>query len=290
MAALLALFAPPDAGAAIRFDAFGEGVEYGSEYFDWDSGGVTIMAWVYVANDRHVDTAFVSIRGAGILYIDPIRQLSIYTGNSQFWTTNTVIQLGEWHHYALVRDTNRVWRAYMDGVADVVGQNLVEPTGDAHPYFGNDNYGDWLDGRITAGKIWLASLSQAEIQAEMGSYAAIRTTNLWSVVPMQVHTNLTDQSGLGHTPTAMGTLSTEEGPLALEPSNPPVLQIQIVGTNVVISWPSSAAGYGLQSSPAVATTNSWTSVTNVPAIAGPHFFVTNSLFSGSFYYRLKKSQ
>src|SRR6185503_9522359 len=42
--------------------------------------------------------------------------------------------------------------------------------------------------------------------------APVRTANIWSVVPMHVHTDLTDQNGQGNTPKAMGTLSTEADP------------------------------------------------------------------------------
>jgi hypothetical protein len=142
-----------------------------------------------------------------------------------------VVPLGEWHHYALVRDTGNVWRTYIDGVANVFATNLVDPTGDPRPRFGNDNYGAWLDGRITAGKIWLATLSPAEIRAEMASYAPVRTANIWSVVPMTTHTNLTDQSGLGNTPTAMGILSTEDGPPALARTNWQTLGTVTANTN-----------------------------------------------------------
>jgi len=216
------------ANGSVRIDAVGDGVEYGTYYQTWDAAGVTMMAWVYVVNDRsggvvtaNADMPIFSIRGAGILYLRNLK-LRIYTGNSQSWDNNTYIPLGEWHHFALVRvGGTRTWRVYLDGVLDITAENLVETTGDPHPYFGNNDYQEWLDGRFAAGKIWLATLSQAEIQAEMGSYAAVRTADIWSVVPMHVHTDLTDQSGMGNTPTPMGTLSTE--------ADPPI------GSNAVIS-------------------------------------------------------
>lgn len=201
---------------AIRTDGLGEGVRYPQILPEnWDAGGVTMMAWVYIVNSQEGDAALLSVRGAGILFLrGGIGQtLMIYTGNSQTWTNNTQIPLHSWHHFALVRVAGtRAWHAYLDGVLDISGVNLVEPTDNPLLYFNNNGYGEWLDGRVAAGKIWKATLSQAEIQAEMGSYAPVRTANIWSVVPMRVHTDLTDQSGMGNTPTAMGELSTEEGP------------------------------------------------------------------------------
>jgi Concanavalin A-like lectin/glucanases superfamily/Cohesin domain/Carboxypeptidase regulatory-like domain/Dockerin type I domain len=206
---------PNPGTGAIRIDAPGEGISYQSLSERWDSDGVTIMAWVYLANNQDGDVTLFLVRGAGILYLrgGSQRILKIYTGNSQSSTNDTHIPLQEWHHFALVRvGGTRTWRAYLDGVLDFSGDALVEPTDNPLPMFGNNSYGEWLDGRIAAGKIWRATLSTAEIQSEMGSYAPLRTANIWSVVPMRVHTDLTDQSGMGNTPTATGTLSTEEGP------------------------------------------------------------------------------
>ncbi len=67
---------------------------------------------------------------------------------------------------------------------------------------------------------------------------------------------------------------------------PPSLQIQLSGTNVVLTWPLSGAGYVLQSTDKLAPTNSWTTVTNVPAIVNFQYTVTNQIFSGSRFYRL----
>ena len=204
---------------SIRIDAEGEGVEYNNQLTEWDAGGITMMAWVYVVHDRSggiptadADMPIITVRGAGILYLRNMK-LRIYTGDSQSWDNNTFIPLSEWHHFALVRvgGTHR-WRAYVDGVLDIEHDALVEPSGDPRPYFGTNQYAEWLDGRIAAGKIWLATLTTAEIQAEMGSCIPVRTANIWSVVPMRVHTDLADRSGQGNTPVAMGKLSTEEGP------------------------------------------------------------------------------
>jgi len=203
------------ANGAVRIDSSGESVQYPIQSVDWDDGGVTIMAWGYIVNDRSSDSAFVSARGAGILNVNATRNLCIYTGSSEITTGATVVAVGVWHHYAFTR-SNQTWRAYIDGVLAVYHDQLVEPTGDPQPRFGNDNYDSWLDGRVAAGKVWLAPLSTSEIQAEMNSYSAVRTANIWSVVPMRVHTDLADQSGQGNSPSAVGTLSTESGPPALD--------------------------------------------------------------------------
>lgn len=66
----------------------------------------------------------------------------------------------------------------------------------------------------------------------------------------------------------------------------PVLQIQTVGTNAVLSWPTSATGYVLQNSTNLAT-NSWTTITNIPSVVGSFNTVTNPLAPTAGFYRLK---
>ncbi|MGD0263112.1 MAG: hypothetical protein ABSD29_25380 [Verrucomicrobiota bacterium] len=67
---------------------------------------------------------------------------------------------------------------------------------------------------------------------------------------------------------------------------PPSLQAQAFGTNLVVTWPVSANGYALETCASLAGTNSWTPVTNVPAIVGFQYTVTNALSAGRQFYRL----
>jgi len=67
---------------------------------------------------------------------------------------------------------------------------------------------------------------------------------------------------------------------------PPSLRIELSGTNVVLTWPLSGAGYVLQSTDKLTTTNSWTTVTNVPVIVNFQYTVTNQISGGSRFYRL----
>ena len=68
----------------------------------------------------------------------------------------------------------------------------------------------------------------------------------------------------------------------------PSLQIQILGTNVVVTWPLSTAGYFLQTTTNLTAANSWLDVTNLPAIVNLQYTVTNGLSAGSRFYRLSK--
>jgi hypothetical protein len=64
------------------------------------------------------------------------------------------------------------------------------------------------------------------------------------------------------------------------------LRIFRSGSDVVISWPTSASGFALQSNADLNTMN-WQNVGQTPAIVGNENFVTNSVASGNAFFRLK---
>ncbi len=69
---------------------------------------------------------------------------------------------------------------------------------------------------------------------------------------------------------------------------PPALQAQNVGNVFKVSWPLSAEGYILETSSTLTGTNSWTTVTNIPAIVDLQNTVTNTMPVSSRFYRLRK--
>lgn len=76
--------------------------------------------------------------------------------------------------------------------------------------------------------------------------------------------------------------------VAVQNAAPPVLQSQLFGDKLVISWPTSAEGYYLQTTGDLSTTNSWTPVTNAPVIVGLQKVVTNLISGPGRFYRLSK--
>jgi len=68
----------------------------------------------------------------------------------------------------------------------------------------------------------------------------------------------------------------------------PSLQAQKSGNNLIASWPLSATSYALEITTNLADPNSWTTVTNIPAIVNLQNTITNSISDGARFYRLKK--
>jgi hypothetical protein len=68
----------------------------------------------------------------------------------------------------------------------------------------------------------------------------------------------------------------------------PSLTISRAEQNVVLSWPTNASGFTLQSALNVNPPINWIDCTNVPAIVGTQCMVTNIASNAFQFYRLKK--
>ncbi len=66
----------------------------------------------------------------------------------------------------------------------------------------------------------------------------------------------------------------------------PSLTATPAGTNIVISWPTTASGFTLQSTGVLSATPTWKVVTNNPVTVGNRYYVTNGLSGSSSFYRL----
>jgi len=67
----------------------------------------------------------------------------------------------------------------------------------------------------------------------------------------------------------------------------PALHAQISGSSFVLSWPASEQNVSLQTTTNLTDANSWTTVTNVPALLNQQNVVTNGMSDRMRFYRLK---
>ncbi len=70
------------------------------------------------------------------------------------------------------------------------------------------------------------------------------------------------------------------------PDQIPSLQINLVGSQVQLSWPAYATGFVLESNPNLGTTN-WNAVTDVPATNGTQVFLSEPVTGTNQFYRLR---
>ena len=68
---------------------------------------------------------------------------------------------------------------------------------------------------------------------------------------------------------------------------PPSLSVEASGSDLIISWPLSTQNFVLEVSTNLGGLNSWTAITNTPAIVDLQNTVTNPISGSARYYRLK---
>jgi uncharacterized repeat protein (TIGR03803 family) len=68
----------------------------------------------------------------------------------------------------------------------------------------------------------------------------------------------------------------------------PTLTIVPSGANVILTWPTNAAGYTLQARTNLNPSVNWSNASPAPVIVGIQYTVTNSAGTGNKFYRLMK--
>ncbi len=89
--------------------------------------------------------------------------------------------------------------------------------------------------------------------------------------------------------TAVGGGASGSGAVfSLSLPQPPQLTIIRSGPNVILTWPTNATGFALQTSPNLDSPNSWIAATYSSVIVGDQYFLTNNISGSAQFYRLKK--
>jgi pimeloyl-ACP methyl ester carboxylesterase len=183
--------------------------------------------------------------------------------------------------------------------------SLINGNGPIRPMGGSPNNSPayvWIPVTVPPNALTMAFNFMLQGSGNQDSFqVALNSNNLMTVETVLIQTNVTMSSGMidvsqyagqqaelffgiigGTSTNAIVTISD----IAFYVTLPPPLQIQLAGTNVVVSWPFWAAGFVLESANKLAPPASWTTVTNVPVIVNFQYTVTNQISGGSRFYRL----
>jgi hypothetical protein len=68
----------------------------------------------------------------------------------------------------------------------------------------------------------------------------------------------------------------------------PSLKAKPNGNELILSWPTNAVGFTLQSTLDLTPPVTWLDSTSVPAVIGARFTLTNTPSGGARFYRLRK--
>ena len=140
-------------------------------------------AWVYITTDRNDYTVFFGLGSNELIGTGGDgTTLLHYDGTME--RTGSNLSTGTWFHLAYVSNGDALangFTVYLNGAADITYTVRSLTSAGTNMYLGNDEYSEWLNGRMAHVKIWNVALTAAEIQQEMYSSRPQRFTNLWSV-------------------------------------------------------------------------------------------------------------
>jgi hypothetical protein len=212
------------ATGAVRFDAVGDKYSRSASGL---GGTHTMCCWAKIVVDRNAITCFIGQDDASTNYYylsttaDGTSLRRDGTSGAAF-PSGLNMTVGTWVYMATVNDTSAGGELFGYKVA---GGSWVQATAanatvtgpnNANTFFiGNNGFNNFLNGSIAAVKVWDVALTDAELQAEAATYAAVKTSGLWANYQFRNGPQTTDDSGLGKTLTAAGTLTTDS-------SGPPI--------------------------------------------------------------------
>ena len=114
---------------------------------------------------------------------------------------------------AVVNGSNATF--YISAVGDPLTSASVSdfspPATPNQLWLGADPFSNWWDGRFAGIKMWDAALTASEVEAELGQYQPLRTSNLLRWHPF-INAETTDYSGNGNGLTGGTGATTEDGP------------------------------------------------------------------------------
>jgi uncharacterized delta-60 repeat protein len=120
---------------------------------------------------------------------------------------------------------------------------------------------------------------------DTGGWLAFQTiTNPGVLLPSGLHSLRVVFDGNGANGVFVGNLNYLT--IAGVPVAQPALRIRLAGNQIVISWPTSALGFVLQSVPSLLPPGMWTDVPQTPVIAGSEYTVVLPRGTGQQFFRL----
>ncbi|MBI2236025.1 MAG: tandem-95 repeat protein [Magnetospirillum sp.] len=141
------------------------------------TANVTLEAWAKV--DEIPSSTSRTIFGNGTqsssgycIQVDSTGHIGLSVWGVQDIFSTTVVNLGEWHHYAAVLGTGNAWTLYMDGQSILSTTAIAAAnTPNGATTVGNTG-GVGFTGEVAEARIWTVAKTQAEIVAGMNTIAA----------------------------------------------------------------------------------------------------------------------
>lgn len=216
---------------SVRFDA-------SNEFYSATNGlpsgtALTVTCWMYLISNPAAQVGVWQYRNTAghylSLFLDPGPNLFGQSSNNVDFPTveYSGISTATWYGVGIsVSGANaRLLRVTTPNGTPVTSTaaDFVTPATWNTRYYGTKDGSTtaWFNGRLAAVKAWNAQLSQAELEAELTQYPAVRTSNLLSEHRLQIP-ETTDYSSNGSALSGGAGASTEADPPLPDPT-PPVV-------------------------------------------------------------------
>ena len=215
---------------SIRFD--GTGADNLNRAITFSANTGTIMAWVRIVTDRDTYTSFFNPRAVAsqeVLIQTDGTGTRIGLWQADFMTTGTNLTVGQWYHLALI-NSSTACTVYLDGVQDITRAHAAGALTWTQAYFGTNSLAtsEALNGNIGIIKVWNATLTVAEINAEKHIILPQRYANIsgwWPTFPGERTLDYSRQGNL----TQVGTVTDEANPPVSWGASPIVVPSLAVG-------------------------------------------------------------
>ena len=181
----------------------------------------SMCCWFKLASDRNAYTGIINTDGNATSGNGVYLQTDADGTTLELWDDQIGhivfgqnMAVGVWYFIGLAKSgTSAVlyYRALSSPTLTAVAATVSSSSIVNRFWFGNDQFDEWVDGSVFAGKHWLAQLSFAEMQAESYQIAPARTANLTAFHPVQ-RAEAADYSGNGRTLTVAGSIDTDDNP------------------------------------------------------------------------------
>jgi hypothetical protein len=235
----------------------------------WNPANVPNLRWYSVAS---------SADGAKLVALANLTNVVYTSTNSGAnWTPNPIAN-GLWYSVASSAD----------------GSKLVASSEDGLVYTSTNAGAMWISNNVPAGTAWYCVASSADgnnlaLSCYPTIYTSVNGGQIWVSNNMPVDSLVCVASSSDGNRLVAGSFvytGYGKGQIYVAQPSPPLVSLANMGTNLIVSWPSSASGFHLQQN-ANLTIGTWADLTNSPIVTNSLNQVTVAKTNGSTFYRLK---
>ena len=267
------------------------GSEYNLTVTNWNYGTNLLAARYqtyrnalgYAQENGAPDSAVVNGNGNGEYIVDALPAFESAIHGIIFWLLTTPANTSQTsqfkvHPFGLTPNDN----SSNTNIPAYAWMPLVVPANAVSLSFDYMIHGDWQSDSLAA------AFNGANVLSLPGSQIETNILFCSGSIDVSAYAGQTNEFFIGIVGGTSTNAQLTVEHLAFSISSSPMLQAQVSGNGAVLSWPLSTANYVLETSTNLMATNSWTTITKIPAIVNFKNTITNAISEPNRFYRLIK--